>query len=117
MIQNCDIMICDAVVRQYLPQVRAELVCRLVTRKGIPQAKVAMWMGLSKAAVSQYLSRKRGNTALEINRDLDDVIEDWADGVISGDGLVTICDICQCIRKDPISGDLQNQNGHRHGSA
>lgn len=95
----CDIMTCDEVVRNYLPQLRAELVCRLVEEKGISQAKVAKWMGISRAAVSQYMSRKRGSGEIYISMDLDDIIESWADGVITGEGSVTICDICRCVQK------------------
>jgi len=95
----CDIMICDEIVRNYLPPIRAELVYRLVEEKGISQAKVAKWMGISRAAVSQYMSRKRGSGEIYINVDLDDIIESWAEGVITGEGSVTICDICRCIQE------------------
>ena len=95
----CDIMTCDEVVRNYLPPLRAELVCRLVEEKGISQAKVAKWMGISRAAVSQYMSRKRGLGEIFISGDLDEIIESWADGVITGEGSVTICDICRCVRE------------------
>lgn len=95
---SCDIGVCDEVVRQYLPQVRAELVSRLVCKKGISQRTVAKYMGLSPAAVSQYVSRKRGGRFIEMSPDLDDVIEQWALSLISGDGSVTICDICCCVR-------------------
>jgi len=96
----CDIVVCDEIVRQYLPQVRAELVSRLVSKKGISQRAVAKYMGLSPAAVSQYVSRKRGCRFIEMSPDLDDVIEKWAISLISGDGSVTICDICQCVHYD-----------------
>jgi len=98
----CDIMTCDTMVREYLPQIRAELVCRLVYNKGIPQSKVAMWMGLSRAAISQYISKKRGERAIEISDDLNNIIEKWAEGIINGDGTITICDICQCMKKEGI---------------
>lgn len=93
----CDIMTCDIIARQYLPQVRAELVYRLVDQKGIPQSKVAMWMGLTRAAVSQYMNKKRGSGSYPISPELDEIIEGWAQGVINGDGGTTLCDICQCI--------------------
>ncbi|WOF16241.1 transcriptional regulator [Methanoplanus sp. FWC-SCC4] len=93
----CDIMKCDEVVRLYLPQVRAELVCRLVVDNGIPQAKVARWMGISRAAVSQYVSKKRGFGEIPISAELNEIIDAWAEGVVSGEGSVTICDICQCV--------------------
>ena len=96
----CDIVVCDEIVRQYLPQVRAELVSRLVCKKGISQRDVAKYMGLSPAAVSQYVSRKRGCRFIEMSPDLNDVIEQWAVYLITGDGSVTICDICHCVRNN-----------------
>lgn len=100
----CDIMTCDIIARQYLPQVRAELVYRLVDQKGIPQSKVAMWMGLTRAAVSQYMNKKRGSGSYPISPELDEIIEGWAQGVISGDGGITLCDLCQCIHSNEGPG-------------
>ena len=87
-------------VRQYLPQIRAEVVSRMVIQKGLSQKKVALYMGLTPAAVCQYVSRKRGCKCLEISEDLNEVIERWTGSLINGDNSVTICDICQCVKKE-----------------
>jgi predicted transcriptional regulator len=97
MYNPCNIMTCDEVARQVLPQIRAELVYRLVQNKGVPQIKVATWMGLSRAAVSQYMSKKRGVGEIEMSEALNDIIEAWADGIIAGDDNIVICDICRCL--------------------
>lgn len=94
----CDIMICDEMVRHYLPQIRAEVVSRMVLQRGLSQKKVAGYMGLTPAAVCQYVSRKRGCKCLEMSDDLDEVIERWTGSLINGDKNVTICDICRCVR-------------------
>lgn len=100
----CDITTCEQIARLYLPTIRAELVYRLVENRGVPQTKVASSMGLSRAAVSQYLSKKRGGTPLNINDDLDRMLELWAQGIVAGKFNVTICDICHCVcRNKPIS--------------
>ena len=104
----CDILICDEMVRQYLPQIRAEVVSRMIMRKGLSQKRVAGYMGLTPAAVSQYVSRKRGCKCLEISEDLDEVIEKWTWSLISGDTSVTICDICRCVRKNTENGCVRN---------
>lgn len=96
----CDIMICDEMVRQYLPQIRAEVVSRMVLQKGITQKRVAIYMGLTPAAVSQYVSRKRGCKAIEISQELEEVIEQWTQSLVNGDSSVTICDICRCVQKE-----------------
>lgn len=94
----CDIMTCEMIARQYIPSMRAELVYRLVKERGVPQSRVAEWMGITRAAVSQYLNKKRGSGLGELSEDLDAMLEIWAEGVISGDGGITICDVCHCVR-------------------
>jgi predicted transcriptional regulator len=94
----CDIMTCEMIARQYLPSMRAELVYRLVRERGVSQSRVADWMGITRAAVSQYLNKKRGSGLGELSEDVDAMLEIWAEGVISGDGGITICDLCQCVR-------------------
>jgi len=105
----CDIMTCELIARQYLPSMRAELVYRLVRERGVPQSRVAEWMGITRAAVSQYLNKKRGSGLGELSDDLDAMLETWAEGVISGDGGITICDVCQCVR---VVGDHAHCSWH-----
>ncbi|WP_254059087.1 transcriptional regulator [Methanogenium sp. MK-MG] len=87
-------------VRLYLPQIRAEVVSRMVIQRGLTQKCVAGYMGLTPAAVSQYVSRKRGCKCIEISEDLNAVIDRWAWSLINGDSSVTICDICRCVRRE-----------------
>jgi hypothetical protein len=96
----CNITICDEIARLYLPQVRAELVYRLVTIKGIPQARAAKFLGMSRAAVSQYLSKKRGLGEYFKGQEMDGIIDIWADGLINGEECFTICEICKCVNKN-----------------
>ena len=49
---GCDIIVCDIMVRKYLPAMRAEMVTRLVQREGITQSDAAKMLGVSRAAVS-----------------------------------------------------------------
>ena len=44
-----------------LPALRKEIALALIKNHKLPQKKVAQIMGLSEAAVSQYMSSKRGN--------------------------------------------------------
>jgi predicted transcriptional regulator len=91
----CDIMRCDSLVRRLLPQMRAEMVYRLVNERGISQSEVSKRLGISRAAISQYMSRKRGFTREDLSDDLDAVIEQWVSAVASGEGMITICDVCR----------------------
>jgi predicted transcriptional regulator len=96
---GCDIIVCDIMVRKYLPAMRAEMVARLVQREGITQSDAAKMLGVSRAAVSQYISRKRGDSGVEISNELDSLIDRWASSVTSSDGGITLCDICRCAMK------------------
>lgn len=93
--QSCDIMRCDSLARRLLPRMRAEMVYRLVNERGISQSEVSKRLGISRAAISQYMSRKRGYTDAGLSGDLDEIIEKWVTAVASGTGTITICDVCR----------------------
>jgi len=97
----CDIMLCDELARNYLPRMRAELVCRLVHKQGVRQSEVSRRLGISRAAISQYLSRKRGSGDIELSDDMAEMLDRWAFTVMNdGSGSITICDICRCAKKE-----------------
>jgi predicted transcriptional regulator len=94
----CDIMHCDLMVRRLLPSMRAEMVYRCVNEQGVSQSEVAKRLGISRAAISQYLSRKRGGAEIEMTTELNAVIDRWVLAVISGESTITLCDVCRCAR-------------------
>ncbi|MBO4568377.1 MAG: transcriptional regulator [Candidatus Methanomethylophilaceae archaeon] len=51
---------CEIIVWSVLPMIRREMARELVTVHGMPQAEVARRFGVTDAAVSQYLRKKRG---------------------------------------------------------
>lgn len=95
----CNIKVCDSVVRDLLPCMRAEVVYRLVHDRGICQSDVSKLLGISRAATSQYMNKKRGWKAIERSADMDVVIERWVAALATGDGAITICDLCRCAHK------------------
>jgi predicted transcriptional regulator len=97
----CDIMVCDAMVRKLVPTARAELVCRLVNHQGVPQNEVARRLGITRAAISQYVSRKRGcSEDSDLSPELSAMIDRWALSVMGEEaGGVTLCDLCRCAAK------------------
>ncbi len=97
----CDIMVCDAMMRKLVPTARAEMVCRLVTREGVPQTEVARRLGISRAAISQYINGKRGCCdPLNLSPELSSMIDRWALSVMGEEeGAITICDLCRCAAK------------------
>ena len=92
---SCDIMRCDTLARRLLPRMRAEMVYRLVNERGISQSEASKRLGISRAAISQYMSRKRGFTRQDFPGDLDVVIERWVSTIVSGEWTITICDVCR----------------------
>lgn len=96
---TCNLMHCDTMVRHLLPPMRAEMVFRLVQRQGLSQSDAAKRLGVTRAAVSQYLSRKRGAGEVQISNELDNIIDRWALAVITGESDINLCDICQCALK------------------
>ncbi len=91
----CNIMRCDMLVRRLLPRMRAEMVYRLVNERGISQSEVSKRLGISRAAISQYMSRKRGYSQADFSGELDEIIDRWVAAVDSGEGVITICDVCR----------------------
>jgi predicted transcriptional regulator len=92
-------MHCDTMVRHLLPPMRAEMVYRLVQRKGLSQSDAAKRLGVTRAAVSQYMSRKRGAGEVQISNELDSIIDRWALAVVTGESDINLCDVCQCALK------------------
>ena len=52
-------MHCDSMVRNLLPPMRAEMVSRLVNNQGLSQSDAAKRLGVTRAAVSQYLEQEK----------------------------------------------------------
>jgi predicted transcriptional regulator len=86
-------------VRNLLPPMRAEMVYRLVQREGLSQSDAAKRLGVTRAAVCQYMSRKRGAGEVKMTTELDSMIDRWALAVITGESDLNLCDVCQCALK------------------
>ena len=96
---TCTLMHCDTMVRNLLPPMRAEMVLRLVQRQGLSQSDAAKRLGVTRAAVSQYMSRKRGAGEVILSTELDSIIDRWALAVVTGESDINLCDVCQCALK------------------
>jgi len=96
---TCTLMHCDTMVRNLLPPLRAEMVLRLVQRQGLSQSDAAKRLGVTRAAVSQYMSRKRGAGEVVLSTELDLIIDRWVLAVVTGESDINLCDVCQCALK------------------
>jgi len=66
-------------IERLLPVVRAVLAARLVKVYGVRKSKVAKVLGVSPAAVSQYISGERGRAAVSLGSPLDGEVEALAE--------------------------------------
>ena len=96
---TCTLMHCDTMVRNLLPPMRAEMVSRLVRKAGLSQSDAAKRLGVTRAAISQYLSRKRGAGEVVLSTELSAMIDRWALAVVTGESDMNLCDVCQCALK------------------
>jgi len=91
------------IVKTYLPYIRRSLAQKLVENKGVSQCEAAEKLGLTQAAVSQYLSRKRASEDIEevglLERLTDDFAEALAEREMSDEErVVGLCTICVELR-------------------
>ena len=96
---TCTLMHCDSMVRTLLPPMRAEMVSLLVQKQGLSQSDAAKKLGVTRAAVCQYMSRKRGAGEVNISSEMDLMIDRWALAVVTGESDINLCDVCQCAKK------------------
>ncbi|MBW3020195.1 hypothetical protein KY334_02785 [Candidatus Woesearchaeota archaeon] len=90
-----------------IPAIRRELVL-LMLKKGIKKSEIAIKLKLTKSAISQYFSDKRGN-----NFKLDSyIVKNCCDNIISGKNCVSeIQDLIKNLKKTRnICGIYKNNN-------
>ncbi len=91
---------CENVVWYVLPAIRSELAKELA--KVMSQKEISEILGITQAAVSQYVSNKRGSK-IELQDDVKGVIANLAADIARGETdnlMMRICEICRKIRED-----------------
>ncbi|KXA89525.1 hypothetical protein AKJ57_05210 [candidate division MSBL1 archaeon SCGC-AAA259A05] len=99
---------CEIIVKKVLPAIRALLVKDLIDRHNLSQKQAAKRLGVTQAAVSQYLSSIRGDEKLEKELKKIEIfgeIQNLSDKVAAKDSdksqiINDICDICDQIREE-----------------
>lgn len=97
--EPCLLIHCDTLVRTFLPGMRAEMVSRLVNDRGLSQSEAARRLGVTRAAISQYVSRKRGCMDARFSPEIIEMIDRWAYAVDTGDSDINLCEVCKCAKK------------------
>ena len=88
---------CEIIVQYVLPVIRAEMALRMKD-EGISQAQIARILGVTPAAVTQYVKSKRGTAGqeTEVLEVIDEYLEEYKD---DPEALsVHICDVCNKIK-------------------
>lgn len=95
---------CEHLKWQGLPIIRKELVKSMIKNHSMTQKEIANRMGLTPAAVCQYLSRKRSKMSI-IDESILNEIDISAENILkNGESSVTyeICRICNILKDHNI---------------
>jgi len=93
---------CEKAVWYNLPQIRADLAAGLV-KTGMTQSSAAKKLGVTPAAVSQYLNKKRGRLAIkspEYLEQIDIAVQKICNGADTGDIRLIVCSCCQILTSE-----------------
>lgn len=103
-------------VRYTIPAIRRELAQALVS-SGLSQRIVAKKMDVTEAAVSQYLSNKRG-TSFEYPQSLKDAINEAAKRIKNSDDVALvrreIMQLCEQMKNDKVICALHKKHSSAH---
>ena len=95
---------CEHILWNGLPVIRKEIAESMISDYGLNQKEAAEKLGMTPAAVCQYLSKKRGNTAIE-NKELLKEISLTAERLIQdkeADVVEETCRICKLFREKGV---------------
>ncbi|MFX1486039.1 MAG: transcriptional regulator [Promethearchaeota archaeon] len=97
---------CEKVVSAILPLIRAEIAKSLVTDFKLTQVEAARILGLTQAAVSQYVTSKRGYKlriakSSAAARSIKKTAKELSEARLSEEEIQErLCEICRMIRRD-----------------
>jgi len=93
---------CEKAVWYYLPQIRADLAIELV-KTGMTQSQAAKKLGVTPAAVSQYIHKKRGLQLLKsrsYRQEIKAAVKKIRDEASSDDLRLLVCNCCHLLQKN-----------------
>jgi predicted transcriptional regulator len=92
---------CEIMVQRVLPAIRAEIARVIISERGRTQQEAAEVLGLSRAAVSQYLSEKRG-AEIDFSKDAHEEIRKFTLQLLLGlspaEQVTGMCNICKYVQ-------------------
>ena len=83
--------------------------------RGFTQRTAAEKLGTTQAAISQYLSSKRGETFIkklknnpQTQSTIREIIDELAEGTLSSEEVQDkFCELCECLRQSDMLDDVQ----------
>lgn len=98
---------CEKAVWYYLPQIRADLAIELV-KTGMTQSQAAKKIGVTPAAISQYIHKKRGTQSLKsknYRQEIDSAVKKICEEASAAELHHIVCNCCHLLQNE---GDEQN---------
>jgi len=96
---------CEYMMWNGLPVIRREITEKMINNFGLSQKEAAQKLGVTPAAICQYLSKKRGKQNI-IDKVMTEEITISAERIIknnNGNSIVTeTCRICKVMRKKGV---------------
>lgn len=108
---------CIIVVQYVLPTLRVLIAKELIEKHGLSRVRAAEKMELTPAAVTQYLKKARGGTAVHLVESSDEavkIISEIANDLARGDASVydvlqNICKTCQIMRSQELLCEMHKE--------
>jgi len=108
---------CTIVVQYILPALRGAIARELVEEYGLSKTEAAERMGMTPAAITQYLNRSRGDTAsaiVERSEGVVKIVSDISRDLFQGESLVDVllmklCLACRAVREEGLICDLHRE--------
>jgi len=112
---------CEFIVRHLLPAFRVLIAKELIEKYNLSQVAVAQKLGTTQAAISQYLSSKRGNKLtkqMESNPEIWSMVKRMAEDLANAqatdaDSMLSLCSLCMVLREKKLISNLENDFSHR----
>lgn len=107
---------CELIVKTVLPTIRASMVLEMVEKQGLSQTEAADILGITTAAVSQYLSKKRAtkrDRETFKSGEFDELVKTTAEAIVlkSSDleAMKEICRCCMKVRSERLLCDMHEE--------
>lgn len=95
---------CECMIWNGLPAIRKEIAESMINNFGLSQKETAEKLGITPAAVCQYISRKRGRIDI-VDENIVKEIDISAERIINNDGanlLSETCRICRILKSSDV---------------